>query len=262
MAVVAVPPKNQDALSEIEITTAAETKLINETLDSIKTIYGKGYIETMLNVGKLILEKIYENDATCLNPDQPISGNVQNKVRLFKELARKSDKLYNEGKSFPGKTWLYNSVRLVAEQKLFSNNPDYERLSISHKIELLPIDDKNEKIKLSKLINSKKMSVRKTRAHVSNSVRRKHGDRSISYLIHNPDKIESEDSFFEDKITGMITTVKKKASVLSNWKNMVVEIEKQMNEAPNRITKLNALIQRLEGFKPINKRKRKEKDPE
>ena len=258
----ALPVKNSAKPGSIDITTADETKLINETLESIQTIYQKGYIETMLNVGKLIFEKICENDVACFNSDQAKSGNVQNKLRLFKQLACESDKLYNEGQNFPGKTWLYNSVRLVAEQKLFADSSDYVKLSISHKIELLPIDDKNEKLELSKMINCEKMSVRKTRKYVSQSVPRKHGDRSISYCINNPDEIENEDSFFEEKIKATITTAQKKASLLNNCTNKIVEIEKQISEDTGRITKLKALMQRLNEFKPSNKRKRKEKDPE
>lgn len=261
-----IAPDDKSALTAIELDnnlptnpiTLDEDQLIDETIVSIRKIYKDGVVATHMQIGEIIFEKIYGNDLDCFSNDKNLMKKHSNKWNVFKKLSDKSNEMAKKGDYLPNKTFLYNAVRLVIDQKLLSGSTEYKQLSISHKIELLPIADKNKKLEVIKDIQSGNLSVRDARKRVSSLNVKRAKKTSITYYINNPDKIENEADFL-GKIVGVYNTEEKKNAVIIDCEKKIEEAKALIAKSQENITKLQTLMKQVKKEKILTKRTRKKK---
>jgi hypothetical protein len=261
-------PDNQSALTILTEsnsslpstpTTVEEDKLIDETIVSIRNIYKDGISTTITKIGEIIFEKIYGNDLDCFSNDKILMKKHSNKWSIFKKLSEKSNELAERGDYLPKKTFLYNAVRLVIDQKLLSDSLEYKGLSISHKIELLPIADKDLKLAAIKEIQSQNLSVREVRKRVSSLQEKRVKKTSISYYINNPEKIENDPNFSR-KFFKFFKTKDNKKNILSDCEEKIAEITALIAKSQENVDKLQTLMKDLKEVNILRKNPKKKKE--
>lgn len=253
-----------DSEKQVEVLSKEEIALISATINSIKVIFDKGATSTYTEIGTLIIEKIYDNKIDLIDLSKtPEQGKVH-KQQIFKQLTRDITKQSKTGAVLPAKTFLYNSVKLVIDQKQLEECEEYKTLSISHKIELLPIGTKEEKIELVKEITQQNLSVRSTRELVYEKYQST--DQDIFYFIKNPDEISDLDTFIGEQLDQLVSDKSSIKSAKTACKKQlehaearIKSIEKEIARHQEHKTKLEALGKRLEEKAPAEADKKKKK---
>ena len=251
-----VTVKDSENIQTAELIFPDDQITIDETINSIREIYKTGVINTIMNVGALIFEKIYENDDDSFYFDKTAKKDNLNKWQVFQQLLDKSEELAKAGDSLPRKTWLYNAVRLFQNEKTLSNHPDYCSLSISHKIEILKIENIDEKLDVAKEIQSQKLSVKESREYISSLPSTKTAEKSFLFYIKNPHEIKNDENIIEEKVKA-ISNEKKKLSVIARCNERINEIEDQISKGQESVINLKNLIKKIKGTTIPDKKSRK-----
>ena len=260
-------PEDENAVTVIdskkkqsaEVISREDEILIDETINLIREIYTHGVMDTIMKIGTLIFEKIYGNDVESFDTHKTTKKGDLNKSQVFQQLAKKSEELAERGESLPRKTWLYNAVRLVVENKQLSDSPNYGSLSISHRVELLKIENRNQKLEVVKEIESQKLSVRETRQYISSLSSKKRTEKSILFYIKYPQEIKDEENFF-GKNNKAIGNENKKLSVITKCEDRIRKIEAQISDGQKDIMKLKNLIKKMKDMTTPDKKSKKEKE--
>lgn len=252
----------ENKTAQAEVLSSDECVLISETIDSIKEIFDKCATNTYIEVGVLLLEKIYDNKIELIDFTDTPDKDKLNKQKIFKHLARDITSKSKTGESLPAKTFLYNSIKLVKDQVLLSDCEEYKSLSISHKIELLSVESKEEKINITQEISRERLSVRSTRELVYKE--NQAADQDIVYFIKNLDKIGDLEAFMGEQIDQLVsgnTKIKSAKTACSNQlkhANARIEsIENEIEKHKKNINKLEVLLKYLEEKASAKSDKRK-----
>ncbi|MBV5329075.1 MAG: hypothetical protein JZU65_15850, partial [Chlorobium sp.] len=128
----------------------------------------------------------------------------------------------------PQKTWLYNSVRLVVDQQLLKECKEYESISFSHKIALLPIGTKNEKIKIITEITQNNLSVRNTREIVDGIA--KPARRDLVYFINNLEDVSDFEQLLASELDGLDSRDPIVKPALKAGQNKLTKINKEIEK--------------------------------
>ncbi|MCB2141274.1 hypothetical protein KQH27_01040, partial [bacterium] len=185
----------------------------------------KGLIDdnnAMLKVGQYLIETFYAGNYDWAREKKRF------KNRSLTELF---ERLNNEGYA-PGKTWLYNAVKLAVDEKNFENFRTYGQLGHSHKVYLTHVENIVDKKKLIEATVEKSYTVKQLREEISKINGKSQDDKKGQSL---PD----------------VDAVKK------------LPPEKQapkIKKVENRKEKLDGMIERLTDELSIRKKERKECD--
>ncbi|NTU73251.1 hypothetical protein HGB07_03725 [Candidatus Roizmanbacteria bacterium] len=239
---------------ELVVLTKEDVLLVDSTIEEIKNIFDNKLTDIYIKIGTLIIKKIYNNDVNAIDFSKGPKKKDASKWAIFKSLTEEIDKRSEQGEELPKKTFLYNAVRLVQDQKKLAGSPEYAKISISHKIALLPIDDSEEKIKLAKQISAEKLSVRKLRDLIFGKDDQK--EKSLLDFIKNPDEIENIAVFLDSKLESLVANNKIRKSAISKCSKRKDEIKKEVASMNVQIEKLEALASRLELTEPKTNKKK------
>jgi len=130
------------ATENLQDTAAVEAKadedLVEEAYKTIESIVVQHFTKTMEEVGEYLIKNFFDDDV-----ERALSQNPTKKKSLGKLIA----KLRSEGEGSPSRTWIYNSVKLVADKRYFEENhvKEYSKLKHSHKVYLTHVKDMETK---------------------------------------------------------------------------------------------------------------------
>ncbi|MBV5329074.1 MAG: hypothetical protein JZU65_15845, partial [Chlorobium sp.] len=91
-----LPEQTQD-LNAPEVQTAEDVALIDNTIESIKSIFNKGLTDTYIQIGRLIIERIYGNDFSDIDFSKGPSKKNKQKHLVFKRLGDEIEKRSGKG---------------------------------------------------------------------------------------------------------------------------------------------------------------------
>ncbi len=222
-----------------------DQKLIDETITNIQDFYQKAAETLHYQVGELILSKIFDDDFETAS-DINKSKTDSRKVRIFRCLEDRIKKYSGEGR-LPKKTWLYNSVNLVLDRKLLQNILGYKELSISHKIEILCVNNVERKKELITRILDDSLSVRGLRGVIGKSTAKK--EPGLLTYINNPRQIYDIDSV---KLVGG----KKRERAIAKAKTKIISFREDIVARCDDLERLQSLLARLESYTPERGRKK------
>ncbi len=220
--------------------------LINDIIRNILDFYQKAAETLHYQVGDLILSKIFENDFMTAG-DINKSKTDNRKVHIFRCLERQIKEHSGEGR-LPKKTWLYNSVNLVLDRKRLNGIPVYKELSVSHKIELLCVNNVERKKELISQTHSEGLSVRALRSVIDTSTAKK--EPGLLTYINNPRQIYDLDSV---KLVGG----KKRDKAIAKAKAKITSFREDIISRCDDLERLQSLLARLESYHPERGRKKK-----
>ena len=130
------------ATENLQDTAAVEAKadedLVEEAYKTIESIVVQHFTKTMEEVGEYLIKNFFDDDV-----ERALSQNPTKKKSLGKLIA----KLRSEGEGSPSRTWIYNSVKLVADKRYFEKNDvkEYSKLKHSHRVYLTHVKDMETK---------------------------------------------------------------------------------------------------------------------
>ena len=146
-------PENSETKNEMQPDEGTEVAVDDETIDraveAINEIANKSVYSGMMEIGQYVLEKFFKNDiekATSRNPHKPES---------FKKLCARDDLVVSL-------TSLSMAVRVAGQEKFLEEKKiETEKLTYTHKTELIKMDNDGKKIFLTKRCIDEKWSTRK-----------------------------------------------------------------------------------------------------
>lgn len=235
--------------TEVEVQTPEEVALIDGTIESIRSIFNKGVTETYIEIGTLIVEKIYNNKLDEIDFSKGPGRKNNEKHLLFRRLAEEIDKRFENGEALPQKTWLYNSVRLVADQQLLRDCKEYEKLNISHKIALLRLNNKNEKIEIINRIVESNLSVRGTRDLLDKKPNREAND--LKSIIDDIENIPLFEDLIMSEFDGLTSKDPSVKPALKAGKRKIRQIERELDSCRKMAEKYKKTIEDKESLKSM-----------
>lgn len=219
----AAPPETADKEEEV-----ADEALVNEAYDKVSEIVVRRLSETMEEVGEYLLKTFFGDDIAKAQSNSPTKAKSLN--ALIKKIRK------TQGDS-PSRTWLYNSVKLVADKRLFEKEglPEYQKLGHSHKVYLTHLGDLGKKKELIKEAVQKNYTVAKLKKRIAEEK----GSMPIGSLANLPqeealgkwslEKLESMHAKAEENIKKL--TERLKAYKESKWQLESVIDEKKQEES-------------------------------
>jgi len=204
-----------------EIVESDETK-IDDAVKIINDIAEESVYKGMLKIGEFILKEFFDDDMNNVHSQNPYKDTSFQKLSEREDLTIKSSRLLQ-------------SVKVFTQKKLFDkNNVNYDSLSYSHLVRLLPFTlDKKKKWIL--LIQNKKMSVRKLEQKISESKTKRDKSikteaKKITTKLRHLDKNVSDFllAYMNDGNHKRFKTIKKVDK--DNIKEQIKEIKKRLNK--------------------------------
>lgn len=198
--------------SDLDV-SADKDSIITKTIKEIDTACKTAANSLMIQVGEIIIKHIFEDDTDQAEKDMKDSKSKSSKRELFDNMMKEFGRLRQVG-DVPKKTWLYNAVNIAIQEQRFQDFTGYNNLSISHKIELLSVENEESQKQLVEQINSAKMSVRETRDAVKETkeqVEPKSKTPTVISVVKNPhldvnvDELKYYGGKRRDKTTSLIT---------------------------------------------------------
>lgn len=109
---------------------------VDKSFSDIRDIFLDHYHNALIEVGHYLLENFFDGDIERVRTMIPVHG------ESFYQLI---EMVQADSGSSPSKSWLYNSIKLLVDEHDLRDFQTYGNLPISHKIELLPVKDSNNK---------------------------------------------------------------------------------------------------------------------
>ncbi|MBA3010686.1 MAG: hypothetical protein KKF12_12655 [Proteobacteria bacterium] len=153
-------------------TTPQDEQIANQAFGAIYKIVSTHYGNALLEVGNYLVKTFYENDydrARQQNPAQKAAFSSLNALIVEKR---------KHTPDVPSKSWIYNAVALACDAHFLAEFAPYDAISISHKAQLLPVRDMEQKKAFISQIATQQMTVKQARALIS-------GDDQIEFTVHN-----------------------------------------------------------------------------
>lgn len=229
-----------------------ERGLIDKTISQIKDIVNDAAVALMEKVGEVLITNFFDGNPELAREGIHGSGQNASKAQVFRTFIEKIGSEGNHGK-FAQKTWLYNSIKIVIDRRQLQDQPGYDtykRLSISQKIELLPLQNPEEKIKLAQQAVENKWSVRQLREEIGGNISDK--PPSLLSLALHPEKIEDIKSI-------PINSLKIKEKFIEKAGVTTERIEREIATLQESLKKLKQLKERVEKYNPPTPGKKKQK---
>lgn len=133
---------DQSPNSDVVLT---DKELSDKAFVEIQKIYLDHTQQAYLQIANYLLETFFDNNIELIRKKTPANG----KDKSFKMLC---DRLRKEDSRLPKKSWLYNALGLLADEDNLKEDSTifhaYGKLSVSHKVQLLPIHDFKKKKEL------------------------------------------------------------------------------------------------------------------
>lgn len=229
-----------------------ERSLIDKTIGQIKEIVNDAAVALMEKVGEVLITNFFDGNPELAREGINGSGQNTSKAQVFRTFIETIGSEGNQGK-FAQKTWLYNSIKIVIDKRELENQPGYDKykqLSISQKIELLPLQTPEEKIKLAQQAAENKWSVRQLREAMGEKLSAK--PPSLLSLALHPEKIQDIKSI-------PIKSGKIKEKFLEKVGVTTERIEHEIATLQESLVKLKQLKERVEKYVPPKPGKKKKK---
>ena len=134
------PAKALPALQGTE--SEPDEKLVLETYEYLKDLARRHFYNSMLQAGNYLVRKYFGGDfERARNPRNAV------KIESLNALIKR---LQADDGHCPSKTWVYNAVKLAADEYLFQDFQTYGKLGLSHKVYLTHVKDPEAKKDLIK----------------------------------------------------------------------------------------------------------------
>lgn len=227
-----------------------ERVLIDTTIGEINKIYNDAALTIMEKVGDVLINNFFDGNPELAREGIDGSGQNTPKIHIFKAFMERIVAVGAVKKSFKT-TWLYNSIKIVIDKRQLENQPGYDKyktLSISLKIELLPIQTIEEKIRLAQQVVENNWSVRELREEIGENISAK-PPTLISLALH-PWKIEDIESI-------PIKSKKNKEKFFKTAGITTEKINREIATLQESLEKLGKLKEWVEKFDPPKPGKKK-----
>ena len=154
--VPATTTKKNDVPAEKE----ADIALVEKAYEKLSTIIIKHLSEAMNEVGDYLIKEFYADDYKRVHSNSPVKEQSLNQL---------IQKLHQNEESSPSKTWIYNAVNLVADERYFQEIAFsvYGNLGRSHKVYLTHVRNMEEKKKLIEESVKKNYTVARLREEIA-----------------------------------------------------------------------------------------------
>jgi hypothetical protein len=139
--------------------TAADDALVEKAYEELSGIIRKHFANAMYDVGTYLIKEFYNDDYKLTN---------KGKGPKEKSLNSLIKKLQETETNQASKTWIYNSINLVADERRFEEMgfDDYKQLGLSQKVYLTHVKDIEKKKILIKETIKKKYTVAQLRDRI------------------------------------------------------------------------------------------------
>lgn len=110
----------------------ADHQLVEEAYTKLEGIVTNHLTMAMLEAGQYIIKRFYDNDYDKARKNQKVK---------FKSLNKLIKKLQEGSGNSPGKTWIYDAVKLAVDDYDYKNLSAYGKIGHSHKVALTHLKD-------------------------------------------------------------------------------------------------------------------------
>lgn len=227
-----------------------DNELVEKAYQNLFEIFSSHYENAMKDAGKYILENFYDNNIELARKKKS-----PNKESLNQLIAR----FQSGSRDTPSKSWVYNSVALLVQSHDFKNDgpksfQTYGKISLSHKISLLPVTDMGAKKQLIQAVIKDNLSVRALEELKAKKKIKSERKVSLLSLLNHPEKMIREDASQYTDLNALIQeqpeklkkyrakTEKKKEEFEQRFKDLAEELEKH----DLYIKKYEELLQKIE----------------
>ncbi len=208
---------------------AADDALIDQAVQHINEIANKSVYSGFMEIGQYVLEKFFNNDikeATSKNPRKPAS---------YQKLCNRDD-LAVEVSS------LSTAVRVVAQEKFFEEkNINTEKLTYTHKADLVKLANGKEKTELAKACMKNNWSTRKLRDEIKKKLQNTEqkqvaGRDNIPYLKSISNKMDKTNLVTDSEILAKMQKEKREelkklaAETLAKMQEKIKDCEDLLNK--------------------------------
>lgn len=161
--------------------------LVEAAYSELKNIFVKHYekarYKAMRDAGRYIVRTFYDDDYRLAKDKK--------KAVKKKTLNQLIKKLQGNSNDAPSKTWVYDAVGLAVDEHELKSFRTYGKISVSHKLKLLPVKDVEIKKQLVTETIDKNLSVRE----LSAKIKKINGNKpELKNLIRYPGKLFSGDN--------------------------------------------------------------------
>ena len=223
----------------------------DKAFEEVKAIVQGKYKEIAYEVGNCLLKYFFGGNVANIKNKDYIKG------KSFIEFLDK----FNDQIGFYSKSWLYTSLNLIVDKKDLEDCPEYQELSISHKVEVLYISDKEKKINYVKKIVADNLSVRdakgyrknffppeKNSSNANGSVSKTINVRNLQQFIKDPFRADEEfEKIASNEIVEKLPK-KKKADLLVSTQVRLEQIRQEIEKHNRSERMLENLLTKL---KPV-----------
>lgn len=231
-----------------------DAQLVHEACEKITNIFSKHVEGAVKETGDYLVKEFFDGDyEKARNKDKiknSSKGGTLNQV--FDHFKReKSDE---ETSKRPSKSWLYQAIDLVVQEKDLKDRLDdktfqtYGKLLLSHKVVLLSVKDVKAKEKLINEAYDKGLSVRDLKDKVSKSVGKRPS--GLLTILNNPENFNKEEyveRFTPDALKqeqfGKLEALSEKI------KTKKADIEKEIEKLENKVSAYKDYIQEYDKLK-------------
>ena len=254
-----LPAKNKSQIEE----TVADDALVNRAYETLTVIIGKHFSLAMEEVGEYLIKEFYGGKYKLVHDGKPKKKESLN--RLIEKLQQADD-------GAPSKTWIYNSINLVADKRHFEEIEfvEYKNLGLSHKVYLTHVSNLDEKKKLIIETIKNKYTVEQLKKRIA--ALKKEKPRLIDFL-NMPEKttllslsigkLEKAEKRASDELKELQNRVEKIEEAHNTLKSIVEEKKEQIaqkeKEKEEKEKQREAKKKESEEKKKENEEKKKEK---
>lgn len=219
-----------------------DTALVAEACNKITKIFSTRLEDAVKETGEYLIETFFDNDFEKAkkkdNIENSSKGATLNQVldHFRKESLNKND---SEG---PSKSWLYQAIDFVVQEKELEENLDkktfqtYGKLLLSHKIQLLRVPDKYSGSKKGLILETNKnnLSVRELKEKINKEIGSRKRNPGILTIINNPELWMEEG--------GMLSLENLKEKQLSKLEKLPEKIKKKQKELNEKLSEYENMI--------------------
>jgi hypothetical protein len=220
-----------------------DTALVEAAYAKLKKIFVTHYEaarnNAMLEAGQYIVKTFYDNDYQLAKD--------KTKAIKKKSLHQLIKKLQGETGNAPSKTWIYDAVGLTVDEQELHSFRTYGKISVSHKLRLLPVKNIERKKQLVVEIDKEKLSVRELSRRVRELTYIKP---ELSDLITHPDKLFTKEyASYRSKKSLTAMDLKQRERITKRVEKYASKIEEEIKRQQNFLQKYKKLLETMKGMK-------------